>query len=120
MTEEHDVDVTKTIRRERNTMPTATLARNATTEAAIFARLWEGGTRELTVTVARHILTLGFSMEDQSRMRSLSEKNRGGELTDEETEELDNFIRVGDLLGILQSKARQRLKRAGVGKTRNG
>ena len=59
-------------------------------------------------------------MEDQSRMRLLSEKNRAGELTQDEAEELDNFIRVGDLLAILQSKARQRLKRAGLGKTRNG
>ena len=120
MPDEYDGDVTNTIRRERNKMPTATLTRNATTEAAIFARLWEGGTRVLTVTVARHILILGFSMEDQSRMRLLSEKNRAGGLTEEEAEELDNFIRVGDLLAILQSKARQRLKRAGLGKTRNG
>ncbi len=79
--------------------------------AAIFVRLWEGE-GELTVPVARHILKLQFSEADKTRMHELIERNREGELGDAEREELDNFVKVGDLLAILQSKARKLLKRA--------
>lgn len=79
-------------------------------EAAIFARVWEGGGGGLTVPVARHVLKLGFGDPDQARMRELLERNRAGQMTDPEREELDNFVRVADLLAILQSKARKVLK----------
>jgi hypothetical protein len=85
-------------------------------EAAIFARLWDGKER-LTVPVARYILKLGFGDEDTARMHELAERNRAGELTPAEQEELDNFVRVGDLLAILQLKARKLLKQTGA---RNG
>ena len=101
-------------------MVIATMSQNETSEAAIFARLWEGGSKRLSVTLARHIVSLGFSEADRARMHELSEKNRSGELSVAETKELDNFIRVGDLLAILQSKARQRLKRAVAGAARHG
>lgn len=101
-------------------MTVATLAHDETSEAAIFARLWEGGTKTLSVTLARHIVTLGFSDADRARMRELSKKNREEVLTRAEVKELDNFIHVGELLAILQSKARQRLKRATAGAARHG
>lgn len=77
--------------------------------AAIFGRLWEGRAT-LTVPLARHVLTLGFADADVARMHELAERNRAGELTPGEAAELDDFIRAGDLLAILQSKARMRLK----------
>ncbi len=43
-------------------------------------------------------------------MNRLAAKNREGQLTPEEEEELSNYIRVGQTLGILQSKARRSLK----------
>lgn len=46
-------------------------------------------------------------------MNQLAGKNRQGRIRPEEEEELNNFLRVGQLLGILQSKARQSLKSAG-------
>ncbi len=79
--------------------------------AAIFARLWEGE-GGLTVPVARHVLKLGFSEADKARMHALAQRNRGGELAEEEREELDNFVKVGDLLAVLQSRARKFLKQA--------
>jgi hypothetical protein len=85
--------------------------------AAIFARLWESG-NGLTVPVARHILKLGFGAADKTRMRELIERNREGKLTDEEQEELNNFVKIGDLLAILQSKARKFLKQTAT--PRNG
>jgi len=79
--------------------------------AAIFARLWEGE-QGLTVPVARHVLKLGFGDADKARMRELAGRNGRGELSDEEREELDNFVKVGDLLAVLQSRARKFLKHA--------
>ena len=79
--------------------------------AAIFARLWEGE-RGLTVSVARHILKLTFRDSDKARIHELAQRNQKGELTRQELDELDDFIKAGDLLAILQSKARKFLKQA--------
>jgi hypothetical protein len=80
------------------------------TEAAIFARLWDGQSAAMTPALARHVLKLKFEETDTARMHDLAEKNREGQLTDAEREELDNYVKVGDLLAILQSKARKLLK----------
>lgn len=81
-----------------------------TDAVAIFARVWEGATGGISVQVARHVVKLGFSDEDTARMCELSRKARAGELTDAERAELDNYVTVGDLLALLQSKARKVLK----------
>jgi hypothetical protein len=78
--------------------------------AAIFARLWEGENGSLSVPVARHVLKLEFGAEDKARIQELIERNREGVLTNEERDELDNFVKIGDLTALLQSKARQLLK----------
>jgi hypothetical protein len=59
---------------------------------------------------ARGILRLDFSPDDLDRINALAAKNREGKLTSAEEEELSNYIHVGQLLGILQSKARRTLK----------
>lgn len=86
--------------------------------AGIFARVWEGTTGGISVPVARYVLKLGFSEEDKVRMHELAERNREGKLTAQERAELDNFVTVGDLLALLQSKARKVLKQAAA--PRNG
>ena len=43
-------------------------------------------------------------------MNRLAAKNRQGSLKPDEEVELNNYIRVGQMLGILQSKARRSLK----------
>jgi hypothetical protein len=80
-----------------------------TSEAAIFARLWDGGA-SLTPELARHVLGLKFIPADEARVRELIDRNREGKISATELDELDNYVRVGDLLALLQSKARQRLK----------
>lgn len=77
------------------------------TEAAIFARLWGGA--DLTPELARHVLGLTFGPDDLARMRELAARNRDGRASAAELDELDSYVRVGDLLAILQSKARRRL-----------
>jgi len=47
-------------------------------------------------------------------MNKLAAKNRAGKLTAAEDEELSNYIRVGQVLGVLQSKARRSLKVGGL------
>jgi hypothetical protein len=79
-------------------------------QVTLFARLWDSPKAKLTPTVARHILRLGFTDEDKARMHELLERNRSGGITPQEIEELDNYSHVGNLLSILQVKARRALK----------
>jgi hypothetical protein len=64
----------------------------------------------LTKEQARYLAGLGFSDEDMERMKELARKNREGEISHDELRELDSYVKAGDLLAILQSKARKILK----------
>lgn len=89
-------------------------------EAAIFARVWEGKAGRLSLPIARHILKLGFNMDDKERMHELLERNRAGTLREQERDELDNFVKVADLLAILQSKSRKLLTGGRAARNRHG
>ena len=78
-----------------------------TSEAAILSRVLEPDKPMLSHDAARSILALDFAPADRDRMNELSAKARAGTLTADEDEELENYIRVGDLLAIMQSKARR-------------
>lgn len=82
-----------------------------TSEAAIFSRVLETDGSMFSHEAARVILALDFSNADRERINELSAKASAGTLSPEEDQALENFIRVGDLLAILQSKARQSLRR---------
>ncbi len=69
--------------------------------------------KSISPAVAHKLLGVAFTRSHQHRVDALSEKAREGSLTSAEQAELDEFIRVADLLAILQSRARQALKRAG-------
>jgi hypothetical protein len=81
-------------------------------EAAIFLRVLEPDKPMLSAEAAREIMALRFAATDEKRTSELSAKARSGQLTSDEDEELENYIRVGDLLAIMQSKARRRLRMA--------
>lgn len=83
-----------------------------TSEAAIFSRVFEPKKATLSIDAARAILALDFRPEDRQRMQELAAKARAGTLTAQEQEALDNYGRVGSLLGIMKSKARCSLKNA--------
>jgi len=59
--------------------------------------------------VARYLGAITLSGADRERVDQLSEKARAGSLTEEESRELDSYLHIGSLLGVLQSKARQLL-----------
>lgn len=94
---------------------TSTIASTPPSELGIFRRIVDADQPPLSVEAAESLLRLGFGPVDQRRMNLLAEKNRQGLLKAEEEVELNNFIRVGQVLGILQSKARQSLKSNGNG-----
>ena len=79
------------------------------TEAAILARLIQSRT-ELDSHVARFLLSLDFEPEDVDRLNLLAERVREGALSGDEEAELDSYLHVGNLLTIMQSRARVYLR----------
>jgi hypothetical protein len=80
---------------------------------ALLEHLAELDSSSYSPDTARIFLKVGFSRAEQRRVNQLSEKARQGTLTPAEEQELDDCIHVGHLLAIVQSKARQALKRPG-------
>jgi hypothetical protein len=80
------------------------------TEAAILARLVQRGEAKLSQGAAEYLLSMRFDDDEIARMNELSELARQGTLSPEEERELDSYIHVGNLLGIMQSKARRALR----------
>lgn len=79
-------------------------------EMAILRRVVDRKHGVLSREAAEAILQLDFDAADRRRMNQLAAKNRAGQLTPDEEAELNGFIHVGQVLGILQSKARKVLK----------
>ncbi|REJ71612.1 MAG: hypothetical protein DWQ34_11000 [Planctomycetota bacterium] len=82
------------------------------TEGEIWKRLLRPQDKSLSLTAARYFLRLEFAEEDKERMHELAAKARKGTLTPKEREETRNYEHVGNLLTLIKSKARQRLKAA--------
>jgi hypothetical protein len=80
---------------------------------AMLEQLADLDARSMSPETARQLLRLDFDASHQRRLAALSEKAQEGPLCPSEEAELDEFIRVADLLAILQSRARRALKRAG-------
>jgi hypothetical protein len=94
-------------------MPQAemTTAAAATSEIAILGRVLGNG-KDFTPALARHLLTLGFSAEENARIEDLAARNQQGVLAAGEREELRGYANAGCLLGILHAKSRRALKKA--------
>ena len=63
--------------------------------------------------MARALLRLKFSEAQNERMRELADKANRGTLSDDERELMESFRRVGNLVALLQGRARLALRRAG-------
>ena len=81
----------------------------ANTESAMLARILQSDEQELTLDAARYWLSVKLPASDQDRVDELSAKARAGSLTEAESQELDNYVHVGFLLGTMQAKARRLL-----------
>jgi hypothetical protein len=91
----------------RLTVQTATIA---ISEAAIWKRVIEPEKNGLSPAAARSLLKLRFSKADKDRMNYLARKNQEGLLSTSEREELEGYVKVGDVLSLLHLKARKSLK----------
>ncbi len=86
------------------------IMQSPSTESAIWNRLLQPGGKTLTIEAARSILRFEFNQEDKDRMRDLAAKARAGSLTATEQDDITIYERAGNLLALMKSKARQRLK----------
>ncbi len=77
------------------------------TEAPILERVIMSDQPGMSPESARAILDLRFDTSALSRMNELAEKNRQGTLTDSERQEMDKYVRVGNFLNLMQTKARR-------------
>lgn len=76
------------------------------TEAAILARIIEADQAALTPDAARYLLSMKLTAKDEDRVNELSAKAREGSLSEVETQELDSYLHIGFLLGVMQARAR--------------
>lgn len=81
-------------------------------DADIFAEVVSSDETPFEAEMARAILRLKFSEAQNERMRDLADKNNRGVLSPGERELMESFRRVGNLLALLQSRARLTLRGA--------
>jgi hypothetical protein len=65
---------------------------------------------DLSPEAAEYLLSIRFGDDDRDRMHQLAERSESGTLTDEERAEFDSYLRVGNLLAVMQSRARAVLR----------
>jgi len=81
---------------------------------AILDQLADLDVRSISPETAQTLLKLRFNEFHHERFNLLTAKAHEASLTPSEQEELDEYIQTADILAIVQSKARQALKSAGV------
>ena len=80
---------------------------------AVLEQLAELDVESISPATARKIIGFRFAASHHQRVKALSQQAQAGTLSPTEQQELDEYIRVGTLLSILQSRARRALKAAG-------
>jgi hypothetical protein len=78
----------------------------AVTEADILNDIIVPGRRDFSPEAARSIVSLHFSRSATTRIRSLLRANNRGSISAQQRVELEKYLRVGQLLDLLQAKAR--------------
>lgn len=80
-----------------------------TQETMALDRLLDPVSRCLTPEVARQLVALRADPELQQRVDALADKCTEGQLTPEEREEYETYVRASRFVAILQAKARRLL-----------
>jgi hypothetical protein len=78
--------------------------------ASVLERLLDPITRCLTPESARALVALRADTVAQARIAELAEKCNEGQLEPEERREYETYVHVGNVVAILQAKARLRLR----------
>jgi hypothetical protein len=80
------------------------------TEGAIWERIVDPESGDLTREAAQALLQFDFNPADRRRMEELAQKASAGALTPTERRDAETYNRVAHLLALFQSKARQSLR----------
>jgi hypothetical protein len=83
---------------------------NVAIELDIFSRIIDASNPTLSVNAAKALLELSYPEADHARIAELSAKSNEGTLSGDERRELEGYVFVGDVISLLQSKARLSLK----------
>jgi hypothetical protein len=78
--------------------------------ASVLERLLDPISRCLTPESARALVALRADEVAQARIAELAEKCSDGQLGPEERREYETYVHVGNVVAILQAKARLRLR----------
>ena len=82
----------------------------ATTEMNIWEVILRPHFGDMTPKTAKSILGLSIPENERARMKSLLAKAKAGTLSREESLDLDEYERAGNMLSVLQAKARRILQ----------
>jgi hypothetical protein len=80
-------------------------------EITLLGQILSNGAKKMPRSLARYLLTVGFSADDKARIHQLLVRNQDGALNETEKEELSRYVNVGCLIAILHAKARKALRR---------
>lgn len=84
------------------------------TTTSVLDRLLAPVSRCLSLAGAQALLEVRADPVAQARIEELAEKCNEGQLTAEERREYETYVQVGNLIAILQAKARLHLKQNAV------
>lgn len=83
------------------------------TESEILADVIAPDQGDLAAEVAQSVLRWKFTDRALARMNDLADRNNNGTITAQERQDLEKYLRVGNLVNLLQAKARLSLNSAG-------
>ena len=84
----------------------AAMSRRRNGSTTLLERLLEPVSRSLNVEAARKLMQLKADSKTQARLDELACKCNEGELTPAERDEYERYVTAGNLIAILQAKAR--------------
>jgi hypothetical protein len=79
--------------------------------AALLERLLEPVSRSLNAEAAKELIKLKADRKTQARVDELARKCNEGDLTPSERSEYERYVTAGNLVAILQAKARRILSK---------
>lgn len=85
------------------------MSRHHNKSTGVLERLLDPVSRSLNVEAARKLVHLKADAKTQARVDELARKCNEGELTPAERSEYERYVTAGNLVAILQAKARSRL-----------
>ena len=87
-----------------------TMSTKTVNEVEIWTGVINPDRHDMSPPEANVVLRWAFNDDAKSKMEELAERNGRGELSESEREELEAYVNVGQVIAILQAKARLSLK----------